>query len=186
MLYPVGLLVLLITFLFISMTSCICLFPYCGDVLSLIKGNILLCRRPSDGQPQLGLIDYGQVKRLTKETRHLFSKLIIALANEDEEQIRIIMKQAGYQSKYMNPNNMYLYAKVYYDEDNPSLTNGLHIQMFIEQLQSIDPIQHLPQEFISIGRMSIVLRGLAHSLHQSRSIAQAWKPIAERVLREDI
>lgn len=96
------------------------------------------------------------------------------------------MKAAGYQSKYMNSDNIYLYAKVYYDEDNISLTNGLHIQMFVENLQSLDPIYQLPTEFISIGRTSIVLRGLAHSLHESRSIAKAWKPIAERVLLEDI
>lgn len=149
-------------------------------------GNILLCRNPCNGQPQLGLIDYGQVKRLSKESRHLFAKLIIALADDSKDQIISLMHEAGYKSKYMNPNNIYVYAKVYYDQDNKTLTGGLHIQMFMEHLQSIDPISEIPREFIPIGRTSIVLRGLAHSLHQPRSIAKAWKPIAERVLAEDI
>lgn len=37
-----------------------------------------------------------------------------------------------------------------------------------------------------VGRASILLRGLAHMLQQSRSVAKSWKPIAERVLKEDL
>ena len=144
-----------------------------------------MCTEP-DGTHQLGLIDYGQVKKLTKEKRHLFAKLIIALAENEKEQIVQYMIEAGYQSKYMNPDNMYRYAKVSYDEDNKILTNGLHIQLFAEHLQSIDPIQTLPEDFLAIGRTSLILRGLAHSLQQSRSVAKIWKPIAERVLNENI
>jgi len=79
-----------------------------------------------------------------------------------------------------------LYAKVGYDEDNKELTNGKHIQVFMEDLQARDPIIHLPTDFIMVSRSTLMLRGLAHALHQSRSVAKAWRPIAERVLREDI
>ena len=37
-----------------------------------------------------------------------------------------------------------------------------------------------------VGRASILLRGLAHMLQQSRSVAKSWKPIAEHVLKEDL
>lgn len=96
------------------------------------------------------------------------------------------MIEAGYKSKYMNTNNIYRYAKVMYDEDNKELTNNLHIQLFVEVLQNIDPIYNLPEDFISIGRTSLVLRGLSHSLHQGRSVAKLWKPIAEKILKDNI
>lgn len=147
-------------------------------------GNILLLG-VEEGKPQLGLIDYGQVPVLSKKTRLIFCKLIIALAEDNREDIVHWMKEAGYKSKYMNEDNMYLYAKVGYDEDNDALTGGEHIQIFMENLQSKDPIECLPRPLLMVSRCTTMLRGLGHALHQSRSIAHAWKPIAEKVLREE-
>lgn len=145
----------------------------------------MLCRTP-DGSPQLGLIDYGQVKTLTKEQRHLFARIIIALDDDDRDKIIELMKEAGFKSQRMDPEVIFLYAKVGYDMDNKELTNGKHIQVFMENLQERDPIIELPKDYLMVSRSSLMLRGLAHALHQSRSVATAWRPIAERVLREDI
>lgn len=147
-------------------------------------GNILLLG-VEEGKPQLGLIDYGQVPVLPKDMRIIFCKLVIALADENREDIVRLMKEAGYRSKYMDEDNIYLYAKVGYDEDNDTLTGGQHIQLFLERLQSRDPIESLPRPFLMVSRCSTMLRGLGHALHQSRSIAKAWKPIAEKVLRDE-
>jgi len=147
-------------------------------------GNILLCRS-YDGTPQLGLIDYGQVKRLSKEKRVLFAKLIVALDDDNRDEIIRLMQEAGFRSQKMDPEVIYLYAKVGYDQDNASLTNNMHIQMFMEELESRDPIIQLPNDFIMISRASLILRGLSHALHQSRSVARCWRPLAERVIQEE-
>jgi aarF domain-containing kinase len=147
-------------------------------------GNILLCRS-YDGTPQLGLIDYGQVKRLSKENRVLFAKLIVALDDDNRDEIIRLMQEAGFRSQKMDPEVIYLYAKVGYDQDNASLTNNMHIQMFMEELESRDPIIQLPNDFIMISRASLILRGLSHALHQSRSVARCWRPLAERVIQEE-
>lgn len=133
----------------------------------------------------MGLIDYGQVKRLPKETRIAFCKLIVALADEDRDEIIRLLKQLGYKSRDMDENNIYLYAKVGYDQDNYELLGGKHIQVFMEELQAKDPIEALPRDLLMVSRASIMLRGLAHSLHQSRSVAKAWRPIAEKVLQDE-
>jgi len=146
-------------------------------------GNVILSDK--NGKAQLGLIDYGQVKELSTSERHLFCKIVIALANDDRPEIIKLMKEAGFKSKYMDEEVIYKYAKVSYDEDNDELTDGKHIQMFMEDLQARDPIQELPKNFIMVGRTSVMLRGLAHALRQSRSIAEAWKPIAEEVLEKE-
>jgi len=62
----------------------------------------------ADGTPQLGLIDYGQVKKLTKEQRHLFSRIIIALDDDDREKIVELMKEAGFKSERMDPEVIYV------------------------------------------------------------------------------
>jgi aarF domain-containing kinase len=126
------------------------------------------------------------VKELSTSERHLMCKIIIALANDDRPEIIRLMKEAGFKSKYMDEEVIYKYAKVSYDEDNDKLTDGMHIQMFMEALQSRDPIEELPNQYIMVGRTSVMLRGLAHALQQSRSVAHAWKPIAEKVLREEL
>lgn len=96
-----------------------------------------------------------------------------------------LMKQRGYKSRDMNEENIYLYAKVGYDQDNHELLGGKHIQVFMEELQAKDPIEALPRDLLMVSRASIMLRGLAHSLHQSRSVAKAWRPIAEKVLQDE-
>lgn len=77
------------------------------------------------------------------------------------------------------------FYSVAYDEDNETLTQGKHIQLFMEHLHDTDPVKHLPQQYIMASRVSILLRGLGHAVHQSRSVAKAWRPIAEKVLREE-
>lgn len=138
-----------------------------------------------EGKPQLGLIDYGQVKVLTKEERLLFCRIIVALANHDKEGVVSLLKEAGYKTKYMDPNIMYRFATLSYDEDNPELTEGKHIQVYMEHLHDNDPVEHLPQQYIMASRVSILLRGLGHAVHQSRSVAKAWKPIAEQELKKE-
>merc|ERR1712232_787469 len=147
-------------------------------------GNILMLRNAKD-EMQLGLIDYGQVKRISDSDRHLFCKLVIALDDDNKEEIVRLVKEAGYKSKSMDKDILYKYAKVAYDEDNPEITEGRHIQLFMEHLENSDPVEQLPEELIMIARVSIMLRGLAHNLQQSRSAAKLWRPIAEEVLKRE-
>jgi len=149
-------------------------------------GNILLCWDDIHDKAQLGLIDYGQVKSLTKEQRHCFAKFMIALDENDEAQVVQCLTEMGYQSQKMDPQVMNLYAKVAFDNDSREITGGQHIQLFMEQIQEQDPVISLPTDFVMVSRCTLLLRGLAHALKQSRTIAKAWRPIAERVLKEDI
>ena len=142
--------------------------------------------RGKDGSPKIGLIDYGSTKQISKEMRHLFCKIVIALADDNRDEVCRLMKLAGFESDKMDPEVIYLYTKVHYDEDNDELTGGKHVQVFVEDLQARDPIRAIPEDYCLISAASIRLRGLAHAVHQPRSLAKEWKPIAEKVLKEDI
>ena len=81
---------------------------------------------------------------------------------------------------------MYKYARVAFDQDNREITGGKHIQLFMEDIENADPVVELPRNFIMVSRCSLLLRGLAHALGQSRSIAELWKPIAlEELAKRD-
>jgi len=142
-------------------------------------GNLLLLENG-----KLGLIDYGQVKAISKENRVLLAKMIIALTENDKLEVIRLIREVGYKSTHSNPDLTYIYARLMLDADNKRLTEGLHIQKFMENLEKRDPIVSLPREFVMVCRVSLMLRGLGHALKQPRSIASAWRPIAERVLRE--
>jgi len=148
-------------------------------------GNILLVKNDKQNM-QLGLIDYGQVKRLSDKDRHLLCRLVIALADDNKESIVNLTKQTGFKTKSMNEDLIYKYSKVYFDEDYPKITDGKHIQLFLEDIQKQDPIIEMSKgEIVMVSRASIMLRGLAHNLQQSRNVAKLWKPIAEGVLRRE-
>ena len=147
-------------------------------------GNVLMLGLDK-GKPQIGLIDYGQVKAITKEERLLLCKIVIALANDDKASLVKLMAEAGYKSKNMDEEVIYKFAKVSYDEDNDILTEGMHIQLFLDDLEARDPVSSLPEAYIMVGRTSVILRGLAHALRQPRSIAKAWEPIARQVLKSE-
>jgi predicted unusual protein kinase regulating ubiquinone biosynthesis (AarF/ABC1/UbiB family) len=103
--------------------------------LPSLQGNILL-HRDEDGSPSLGLIDFGHVKQLTKETRHLFARLVIALDNDDKGQVVSLMQEDEMKTKHMNPDVIYLYAKVSHAEINGQILKGKHVQLFMEDLES--------------------------------------------------
>ena len=57
---------------------------------------------------RLGLIDYGQVKRMRLEERISYAKLIIAMCEDDKEEIaRIQFEDFGVVTKYQNPEIAY-------------------------------------------------------------------------------
>jgi aarF domain-containing kinase len=102
-------------------------------------GNIMLLRE-ADGNPVIGLIDYGQVKKISKETRLLFARLIVALDEDNKDDVVRLMKEAGMKTEKMDPEVLYLYAKVSYDTINDEILGGKHPQLFMEDLESRDPV----------------------------------------------
>ena len=55
----------------------------------------------------------------------------------------------------------------------------------MDDLFAQDPVEELPTNYIMVGRTSVILRGLAHALNQSRSLAKEWKPIAIAELKKE-
>lgn len=138
-------------------------------------GNIMLL---DDGR--IGLIDYGQVKRLDMKTRVDIAKLIIALAHDNKEEVvRVMIEDHNLVTQHNDPYVIYKLAQISWNRDDREMCEGKNIQLFFESLGERDPVISNRDEFIMPSRMAVMLRGLSFALKYPVKPAEIWLPFAE-------
>jgi aarF domain-containing kinase len=159
-------------------------------------GNILVSYRDEAarrrGEARLALVDYGQVKQLSRDQRLRLSRLIVALARSDavvpalRDRLHVArcLREMGFASVRDDPEHLFAVAQLYFDRDDKLVTGGRHVQQYIEALERRDQAKTVADDYVLVCRASLMLRGLGHVLNQHRRCAVAWRPIAERVMRE--
>lgn len=141
-------------------------------------GNIMLL---DDGR--LGLVDYGQVGRLSVQHRLVFAKLMIALANRDKEGVvDLLTNEMKYRFKYQKPTVMYRYISFYLDRDTRDVTDGMNPMQFMGWLDAEDPLVYIDPYWVLCGRLSLVLRGFGNAFNIPLSMAERWRGLAEAAL----
>jgi len=144
-------------------------------------GNILLLK---DGR--LGLIDYGQVKTMTKEQRIKYAKLILAHARGDKpEIIRMHFDELKVKTKYRDPEVGYLLSSFYNDRDTPDVLQGMNISIFIDWAQNKDPVIELPEDYLLASRMSLLLRGMGKAFGIKLRMSLLWQHEAQEFLKAE-
>jgi hypothetical protein len=76
----------------------------------------------------------------------------------------------------------YSTAKLVYDANDFELTAGKHVQRVLDDLQARDPVVRVADDFVLVGRVCVMLRGLGFVVRQPRSTAVAWWPLARSAL----
>lgn len=95
-------------------------------------GNILLLE---DGR--LGLIDYGQVKHISREHRVHLAKLVVALAGGSRDDIiDVLTKDMRIRTTNMDPYFLEKQARLMIDNDDRTVTEGMNAQLFVEHLHT--------------------------------------------------
>lgn len=146
------------------------------------SGNILLM---PDGR--LGLIDYGQVKELAVEQRKKLAEFVVAVADNDRERIVDMMYGIGYRTEKMDRDVAYRTAKLVFDRDDLEATDGKGFQMYLAALDQQDRITSVPDDYIMVSRVCLLLRGIGMLLGVPPvSVAQQWKPICEQVIASNV
>lgn len=133
---------------------------------------------------RLGLIDYGQFKRMTVDDRIIFAKLVLALHRDDKPEIvRIMTDEIGLKTKYMNEDVIYRMAAFWNDRDTDDILQGLNVHTFMEHMEATDPTVQVNDEFIMVARVSILLRGIANAFALRLKVSDYWKHEAEAFLK---
>jgi aarF domain-containing kinase len=166
--------------------------PHPGNILYLAKTE------------QLGLIDYGQVKRLTELERLNCAKAVLLVAASFEHDPRsnpkadlqaharakaavaAHMHHQGMKTEKMLASTAYELAMVYMGRMDAAWIYPRNFLQWTDHIQAEDAQGDLAglEYFVMVNMASLMVRGLGEMLQQSRNLAVCWKPYAERALRE--
>ena len=142
-------------------------------------GNILLLR---DGR--IGLIDYGQVKKMSIDERIKYAKLIVAHSRKDIEEVaRITFDELGTVTKYKRPDIAYLHSCFWNDRMTKDVMGDKNIAEFIDYIEAQDPVVILPDTYLFAARSSVMLRGMGKAFGLELVISPLWKQDAELFLK---
>lgn len=143
-------------------------------------GNVMLLE---DGR--LGLVDYGQVGRISKEDTVKYARMIVALADDNREEVaRLLVEEMGYVTRTTNSDHIWRWAAFYMDRDSDDVTGGEMPMTFMEHLDRIVPFSYVPPTWVMSVRLALILRSFGHAFGYPVSIAKAQKPFALKVLAE--
>ncbi|KAL1510567.1 hypothetical protein AB1Y20_006868 [Prymnesium parvum] len=151
--------------------------PHPGNVLLLPGGK-------------LGLIDYGQVVRLSDAQRRSLARLIVALANRAEGKgcegaVVSAAVEMGFKTKRMSADGLCRLVTFFFDcDERPVNGKAIGPATAMRAIHECDPIVHIPHEYILAARVSLLMRGTAQLMAQDRlHVAVAWRKEAEHALR---
>jgi len=145
-------------------------------------GNILVVQdvnNPSK-QPKIGLIDYGQVKRLTTEERVKIANLILSIADkESDEAIANNFRILGIKTKTDSTKFLAEFGRLMFGSfEAKHLDHSWH-----RELHERDRVLYFPNELSMVYRTALLLRGLAMSLQFNPSVGEAWRHHALETIR---
>jgi aarF domain-containing kinase len=143
-------------------------------------GNILVLEEP-DRSPstRLGLIDFGQCKRLTADEQVQVARLIVSVAdNQSNEVIATAFRGLGIKTKNDSTEFLADFARLMFGPLKPHhMSHGWH-----QKLHELDRVVYFPKELSMVYRTSLLLRGLSLSLQVNTSIGDKWRHHAQAAI----
>jgi aarF domain-containing kinase len=143
-------------------------------------GNILVVQEEnSTTPPKIGLIDYGQCKRLTPTERVQIARLILSVANDEpDEMVALHFRGLGIRTKKDSTPFLAKFARLMFGSFQPEhLDHAWH-----RSLHKEDQVVYFPNELSMVYRTSLLLRGLAMSLQLNVSVGQQWQHHAQAAI----
>ena len=142
-------------------------------------GNIIVM----DEGKQLGLIDFGQCKQLTEEEQYKVARLILCVANnndEDMESTATAFRDLGIQTKNDSTEFIHNFAKLMFGPLEPKhMDHEWH-----KKFHTMDKVTYFPKELSMVYRTTMLLRGLGVSLQLNCNISEQWKHYAEHSIQK--
>jgi predicted unusual protein kinase regulating ubiquinone biosynthesis (AarF/ABC1/UbiB family) len=140
---------------------------------------------------KLAILDFGQVKELSKESRFSFCRLVLALKSRNPSTIANAMREAGFKTKSDKDDTLVYFAEV----TMTCLTFFDTVKIAFDSLPkeniTEDWMKHLeegwekfPADYAMLFRVGVISRGLCSLFHiTDLSLAEIWAPYAERALK---
>jgi len=148
-------------------------------------GNLLIIHDDAEAMllnntaPKIGLIDFGQCKRLMPEERARVARLLLSVANnESDDAVADRFRELGIQTKNDSTRFLAEFARLMFGSFRPEhMDHSWH-----KELHKVDRVLYFPNELSMVYRTTLLLRGLAMSLQLNVSVGEQWKHHAQSAL----
>ena len=144
-------------------------------------GNLLIVQDESKQslEPKIGLIDFGQCKRLTPEERVKVARLLLSVAdNAPDDKIASYFRDLGIQTQNDSTRVLADFARLMFGSFKPEhLDHSWH-----RELHKEDKVLYFPNELSMVYRTSLLLRGLAMTLQLNVAIGEHWRHHAQSAI----
>ena len=150
--------------------------PHPGNIFVLDNGDI-------------GLIDFGQVKGVSDDSRTTLAKVMVALAERESDTRPEDLKKIGDLSIELGVN-----FKENALQEAPAATAMWLFDGSVKELPGgydmgdlspdspLKDLKSFPQDLVLVGRNTVLIKGIAARLGVEWSLAKEWAPIAREVL----
>ncbi|KAF4675944.1 hypothetical protein FOL47_007011 [Perkinsus chesapeaki] len=127
---------------------------------------------------KVGLIDYGQCKRMDDKTRLKLARLVVAVADGVPQEEAKAMVEAGIRTARKDERYLSIIARLLFGRIEPYMLDP----QFHLDLHKSDQIESLPGDTLMGYRVAMLLRGLALATRHSISVAELWKDEAQKCI----
>lgn len=151
--------------------------PHPGNILVLDDGGI-------------GLIDFGQVKQISKRNRETLGKIMIELdkregivmSPEQEELVGTLSNELGVEINPEAPPEAGAAVAIWLFDGAAEVLPGGYAMGELSPDSPVRELKSFPQDLVLVGRSTILIKGLSSRLGIPWSLASEWAPIAKDVL----
>jgi aarF domain-containing kinase len=141
----------------------------------------LVIEEEEDDTPstRLGLIDYGQCKRLTPREQVQVAQLVLAVANKESDQaVATAFRNLNISTRNDSTEFLANFGRLMFGPLLPKyMDHDWH-----RKLHHQDQVLYFPKELSMVYRTSLLLRGLAVSLQLNYSVGDTWKGHAQQAI----
>ena len=150
--------------------------------LCVCIGNIIY---RTGGYGKVGLLDWGQMKRMPEQLLVHFANMIDALNSKNQEKIVEAFFKLGFTVD--QPNDWATVEGIAKTMLDTKVVPGYDMNPFSDQnaLKS-NAVTSLPPDIYFVIRTVQLLRGIAFAFNVDYSLAETWAPYARRVLKDDL
>ncbi len=136
---------------------------------------------------KLGLIDYGQTRRLSTSDRLSFARIVSALSKDpmNVTEVSEAMRACGFVTKRSKDHIIAKYGALFFDNDSDSRRMGCATpQIYLMKLGALDPLVTVPDAAVFVARTSWMFRAMGSLLDEQIFTAKRWSAQAEEALRK--
>ena len=135
----------------------------------------------------MGLLDFGQVKQLSRDERKQIAELYVALYEEDREGVKAAMENIGFRTANGDIDVIYDHAQMHFDRLERRKVNEKWggVALAVENMNKKDKLGKLPECLPMLIRLNFMLRMNALGMGcGDLSAAAMWREEALKAARE--